>query len=261
MSAPRIALIHATPIAMEPIKASFATSWPDAEIVNLLEDSLSPDRAKAADITPELTDRIFKLAAYAFNAQCDAVLFTCSAFGAAIEAAATKLPIPVLKPNEAMFEAAISQGGRTAMLYTFPPARQGMEEEFHEEAKRLSPKASIQSFLVTGAIEAVRSGDAETHNRLVTEAAASLQDFDAIMLAHFSTARALSPVKKACITQLGRVFGEQAIEVGATIIKDCAADRFTATKLDLGTSGSLQATDETWFVGDWADRLDHYGRQ
>lgn len=196
MPAPRIALIHATPIAMEPIKASFATAWPEAETMNLLEDSLSPDRAKADEITPELAERIFALADYAFNARCDAVLFTCSAFGTAIEAAAAKLPIPVLKPNEAMFEAAISQGGRSAMLYTFPPAREGMEEEFHVEAKRLNPKASIRSFLVEGAIEAVRSGDAETHNRLVKEAAASLRDFDAIMLAHFSTARALSPVRE-----------------------------------------------------------------
>lgn len=196
MSAPRIALIHATPIAMEPIKASFAIAWPEAETMNLLEDSLSPDRAKADEITPELAERIFALADYALNARCDAVLFTCSAFGTAIEAAAAKLPIPVLKPNEAMFEAAISQGGRTAMLYTFPPAREGMEEEFHVAAKRLNPKASIQSFLVEGAMEAVRSGDAETHNRLVKEAAASLRDFDAIMLAHFSTARALSPVRE-----------------------------------------------------------------
>ncbi|UWU25559.1 MULTISPECIES: aspartate/glutamate racemase family protein [unclassified Rhizobium] len=181
---------------MEPIKASFASAWPEAETVNLLEDSLSPDRAKTDEITPELAERIFSLAEYALKAKCDAVLFTCSAFGTAVEAAAAKLPIPVLKPNQAMFEAAINQGGRTAMLYTFPPAREGMEEEFHEEAKRLNPEASIQSFLVEGAIEAVRSGDAETHNRLVKEAAASLRDFDAIMLAHFSTARALSPVRE-----------------------------------------------------------------
>jgi hypothetical protein len=192
---PRIALIHATPIAMEPIEASFAVAWPEAETVNILEDSLSPDRAKAADITPDLAERICALAKYAFDARCSAVLFTCSAFGSAIEAAASKLPIPVLKPNEAMFEAAINQGGRTAMLYTFPPAREGMEAEFHEEAARLNPAASISSFLVEGAIEAIRRGDAETHNRLVVEAAASLRDFDAIMLAHFSTARALAPVR------------------------------------------------------------------
>ncbi|MBB5577614.1 MULTISPECIES: aspartate/glutamate racemase family protein [Rhizobium] len=194
-AAPRIALIHATPIAMEPIHACFVSAWPEAETINILEDSLSPDRAKVAELTEGLTKRIAALAAYGVQAGSDAVLFTCSAFGQAIEKAAAELPVPVLKPNEAMFEAAISQGGRTAMLYTFPPARKGMEEEFLEEARRLQPSATIKSFLVDGAIEAIRGGDVETHNRLVANAAARLRGFDAIMLAHFSTARALEPVQ------------------------------------------------------------------
>ena len=195
MTRPRIALIHATTIAIDPIKAVFASSWPQAEPINILEDSLSPDRANVADVTDALTDRIVALTKYACLAGCDAVLFTCSAFGRAIEQAATMVSIPVLKPNEAMFEAAIRKGGRTAMLYTFPPARAGMEAEFREEAHRLKAAAEIESVLVEGAIEAVRAGDVETHNRLVVAAAARLEGFDAITLAHFSTARALKPVQ------------------------------------------------------------------
>lgn len=195
MNRPRIALIHATTIAIDPIKAAFASSWPQAEPINILEDSLSPDRAKVADITEALTERIVALTKYARSTGCEAVLFTCSAFGRAIEHAATTVDIPVLKPNEAMFEAAIRKGGRTAMLYTFPPAREGMEVEFREEADRLKVLADIESILVEGAIEAVRAGDVETHNRLVAAAAAKLEGFDAITLAHFSTARALKPVQ------------------------------------------------------------------
>lgn len=194
---PRITLVHATPIAMEPIRLAFASAWPDADVVNLLEDSLSPDRAKSSDITDALTDRIVALTQYARQIGSAAVLFTCSAFGRAIEHAATTVDIPVLKPNEAMFEAAIRKGGRTAMLYTFPPAREGMEVEFHEEAARLNPGATIVSFLVEGAIEAVRAGDADIHNRLVAKAAAGISGFDAITLAHFSTARARSSVEAA----------------------------------------------------------------
>ena len=180
---------------MDPIRQAFERSWPEADTVNILEDSLSPDRAKQSGITDNLTNRIVALTKYARMIGSDAVLFTCSAFGRAIEQAATTVDIPVLKPNEAMFEAAIQKGGRTAMLYTFPPAREGMETEFREEAERLNPSAEIESFLVKGAIEAVRAGDAETHNRLVAEAAAKLEGFDAITLAHFSTARALKAVQ------------------------------------------------------------------
>lgn len=192
---PRIALIHATPIAMDPIRIVFENAWPEAERVNILEDSLSPDRAREACVSDEVTDRIVALARYGRMIGSDAVLFTCSSFGSAIEKAASVLDVPVLKPNEAVFEAAIRKGGRTAMLYTFRPAREGMEAEFREEARRVDPTAEIESFLVEGAIDAVRAGDEATHNRLVADAAAKLQGFDAITLAHFSTARALRAVQ------------------------------------------------------------------
>jgi aspartate/glutamate racemase len=196
-SSPRIALIHATTIAMDPIKASFAELWPEAETVNILEDSLSLDRAKLAHLTDELIERIVVLAKYARLIGSEAVLFTCSAFGKAIEQAAKELDIPVLKPNEAMFEMAIRRGGHTALLYTFPPSKEDMEQEFREEAERIDPSAAITSFFVQGAIEAARTGDVDTHNRLVAAEAARLKDFGTIMLAHISTARAVRAVEAA----------------------------------------------------------------
>src|SRR6185436_13405645 len=94
MSRPRIALIHATPVAIDPIRDALAAGWPDAEPVNILDDSLSPDRAATNDLTDALTDRIVSLARYARGIGAAGVLFTCSAFGRAIEQAAVALDIP-----------------------------------------------------------------------------------------------------------------------------------------------------------------------
>lgn len=193
--APRIVLLHATPVAMQPVQTAFEQRWPEAETINLLDDGLSIDRARDADLTQAMIARFVGFGQYGARMGADGILVTCSAFGPAIERLADSLPVPVLKPNEAMFEAAIGQGGRTAMLYTFPPARAGMEAEFREEAARTDPGAVLESFLVEGAIEAVRAGDVETHNRLVAAAAAELTGFDSIVLAHFSTARALQAVR------------------------------------------------------------------
>nr|WP_284270704.1 arylsulfatase [Bradyrhizobium iriomotense] len=192
---PRIALIHATPVAIEPIAAALAAGWPDSEPVNILDDSLSVDRAAVADLSPALTERIVDLARYARKLGADGILFTCSAFGRAIEEAAGLFEIPVLKPNEAMFEATIGHGRNSAMIATFAPARAGMEAEFAEEAARLRPDARLTSFVIEPAMTALRSGDVETHNRLIAEQARSLKGFDAIVLAHFSTARAAAAVR------------------------------------------------------------------
>jgi len=199
-SKPRIALIHATPIAVEPIHQAFGASWPAAEATNILEDSLSPDRAREPDLSADLAERIVDLARYARKTRADGILFTCSAFGTAIEQAAKVVDVPVLKPNEAMFEAAIGKGSNIAMIATFAPAVQGMEAEFAEEAKRLGKNARLTSIVAEGAIAALRLGDAETHNRIVAESAVSLRGFDAIVLAHFSTSRAAAAVRAATAT-------------------------------------------------------------
>ena len=42
----RIALIHALKHSPAPIAASFAKLWPEAQLMNLLDDSLSADLAR-----------------------------------------------------------------------------------------------------------------------------------------------------------------------------------------------------------------------
>src|SRR5262245_52201904 len=103
----RIALVHATPVAIEPIASAFQASWPEAEPMNVLDDSLSQDRTRTVDVTPQMIGRFERLARYVVDYGANGVLFTCSAFGPAIEAAARAVPVPVLKPNEAMFDAAL----------------------------------------------------------------------------------------------------------------------------------------------------------
>ncbi|ANL72057.1 amine oxidase protein [Rhizobium phaseoli] len=60
---------------------------------------------------------------------------------------------------------------------------------------------------------------------------------------------------KACLAQFGRIFGADALEPRATILKDWAADPFTATIRDRVAAGHLSAEDKDWVCGPWAQRL------
>ena len=191
MTGPRIALIHATPVAMEPVAHAFAQDWPEATLVNLLDDSLSGDRAAAAALTPALTDRMVALARYAEGLGASGILYTCSAFGPAIEVAAAAVSVPVLKPNQAMFEAALHAGRRLGLLATFQPAVASMAEEFEAMA---GANARLETRVVPAAMAALRSGDVAAHNRLLADSAPALAGCDAVMLAHFSTSRARQAV-------------------------------------------------------------------
>ena len=195
---PRIVLFHATSVAIEPIKTSMEQLWPEAEAVNLLDDGLTIDRAREGDHLSEiLIERFVDLGRYACRAGADGILVTCSAFGPAIDRMIETLPVPVLKPNEAMFRAAIRQGGRIGMLATFAPSVPTMEAEFAEFAAQAGADSKLDTIVVPDAIDLLRKGDAETHNRLVGDMAADLADRDAIMLAHFSTSRAAEKVRAA----------------------------------------------------------------
>jgi Asp/Glu/hydantoin racemase len=187
---PRIVLLHATPVAVEPVKAAFAELWPEPELVNLLDDSLSPDRASSEELTDELIERFVAFGRYGYSTGADAVLVTCSAFGPAIEQLASELPIPVLKPNEAMFHAAVALGRNIAMVATFRPAVVTMEAEFAQYVGESGSDATLTTIVVEPAMTALRAGDADTHNRLIAEQAQRLAAFDTVMLAHFSTSRA-----------------------------------------------------------------------
>lgn len=191
----RIALIHATRLAIDPIENACNTLWPDVEYISVLDDSLSVDRQKDQRLTEEISNRIVALGRYAEGLGAAGILYTCSAFGEAIEQTKDQSKIPVLKPNEAMFDKALSYGDRIAMIYTFPPSVEGMEQEFREEAALRNSSAQIQSIYADGARQAVEENDIETHNRIIAETAAGVKDVDVILLAHFSMARALGAVQ------------------------------------------------------------------
>jgi hypothetical protein len=187
----RITLIHALKHSMAPIEAAFARTWPQARLMNLLDDSLSADLARDGKLTDAMADRFLALGDYAAATGADAILFTCSAFGPCIEAVArAHVPMPVLKPNEAMIEQAVTMGKRIGLLSTFPPTLASMPPEFPGSVE-VVPK------LAEGALAALDRGDRATHDRLIAEASRELHDCDLIALAQFSIAATAPLVAEA----------------------------------------------------------------
>ena len=192
----RITLIHAMAASIPPVMAAFQRLWPEASLMNLLDDSLAADLARDGSLTPAMTVRFLALARYAVSTGADAILFTCSAFGPCIEACAQELTIPVLKPNEAMIEEAmalVGPRGRIGLMATFPPTLVSMPPEF----TAVAPAAIVVPCLAKGALEALNAGHPDEHDAAAVRAADDLADCDVIALAQFSLAQAAGPVAAA----------------------------------------------------------------
>lgn len=197
--APRIALIHALAESVEPIHAAFAESWPQAKTFDLLDSSLSRDLAHAGTLTPAIIERFVALGRYAESSvgeggRTTAILFTCSAFGPAIEAVKQAIRIPVLRPNEAAFEDALTVGGRIGLLVSFPPSLPALHAELSDMARLRGVRVKVEGQVVEGALEALQRGNASQHDYLVAEAAARMPPTDCLVLGQFSLARAAQRV-------------------------------------------------------------------
>lgn len=172
----RIALIHALAHSVAPINDAFARDWPQALRMNLLDDSLSADLARGGrGLDAAMHERFQRLAQYAVDTGAEGILFTCSAFGSCIEAVARQhVPLPVLKPNEAMVEEAVQAlheagpGARLGLIASFAPTLASMPPEF-------PAGVALVPALAEGALEALNAGDGARHDALIAKQAEALR--------------------------------------------------------------------------------------
>jgi Asp/Glu/hydantoin racemase len=217
MTDQKIFLIHATQLAIQPVTEVFQASWPQARCCNLLDDSLTGDLEAAGKEPSNLNDRFINLATYARDQGAQGILFTCSAFGPAIEAAQQAHALPILKPNEAMLDQALdlcqALGGsrRIGLLTTFAPATAPMRAELEAAVRQRSLPVEIATACAVGAIERLNAGDAANHDQLVQQAARQLAYCDVLLLGQFSMAR--------CQAQLASVSGQPVLTSPASAVR------------------------------------------
>jgi Asp/Glu/hydantoin racemase len=110
------------------------------------------------------------------------------------------MPIPVLKPNEAMLDAALAAGTRVGLVATFAPSIPALKAELEVMARAKKQSVTVTTRTLPDALAALQSGDAGTHDRLIAEAAAELMHCDALVLGQFSMASAarLIPAQTGC---------------------------------------------------------------
>jgi Asp/Glu/hydantoin racemase len=196
----RIALIHALEESVAPVRASFRKNWPEAFTFDLLDTSLAPDRAHAGVLDDAMTARFAALGDYAAGTsgvagQTRALLFTCSAFGPAIDKVKSRLAIPVLRPNESAFELALGMGGDIGLAVTFPPSEVSLRAELEGMAQMAGRKVRVRTTVAPGALDALKAGNLALHDELTARAVEKLGEVAVVVLGQFSLARAAPLVR------------------------------------------------------------------
>lgn len=186
-SGPRIFLLHAYGLSMPPIVEAFKTGWPEAEALNLLDESLYRDVAPDGSYPASMPVRLAALFRHCAASGGRGIVFTGSTFGPAVDEARKGIDIPVLKADEAMAEAAVAAGRRILVVCTAKRAIPVIRGNLELAAKAASAGSEVGELWVPGAKDANDAGRAEEHDRMIAGAVAGAgEGWDVILLGQLS---------------------------------------------------------------------------
>lgn len=186
----RIFLIHAYLHSMAPIDQVFKASWPEAQTVNLLDESLYADVPHDGALSAALYERTASLLRHCVLSGADGIVFTGSTFGPAVEKAREAIAVPVLKADEAMADMAVARGERILLICTQQRAMRIVRPGLDEAVARAGGNHQITELWTAGAKDAMTAGQLGTHDRLIAAQIRTAGDFDVIVLGQISMAGA-----------------------------------------------------------------------
>lgn len=186
-----LCLIH-TSATLIPIFQELAkTHLPNTKLFNIVDDSLVKNiisRGGKAD--PAIYKRVLDYVKSAEDAGADYILVTCSSIGAAVEAAAEKTTVPVLRVDQPMADLAVKTGTRIGVIATLQTTLQPTADLVERRAKLANKQIELTAIVCEGAFDSLMAGDAERHDQLVADGLKQLaQQVDVILLAQASMAR------------------------------------------------------------------------
>jgi len=199
-AAPRIYLVHAHSVSMGPTEDCLRTMWPAAIVFQVLDSSLYADLGAAGGLTDALAGRCLELGRYCVRAGADAIVFTGSAFSPAVDAVQAEHAIPILEPNEALYDEIGRIDGPVALLTTFGPTLELMQRELLELQVRGQRPLDLRPQMVADAFDATLAGRQDEHDALIVEAARGCHDCSAIAFVQVSMTRAAARVRAAVPT-------------------------------------------------------------
>ena len=193
-----LGLVH-TSATLVPVFAELCSKYlPNVKTFNIVDDSLIKITIACGELTPATSRRVVNYAGSAQEAGADFILFTCSSIGPAVEAAAMLTKVPVLRVDQPMADQAVQLGKRIGVIATLPTTLEPTSDLVKRRAATAAKQIVLISKLCKGAFEALMSGDAVTHDKIVGDALKELsKEVDVIVLAQASMARVVGTLSDA----------------------------------------------------------------
>jgi Asp/Glu/hydantoin racemase len=167
----KVYIIQTSLVSQVELNALFAEIVPEAQVFNIVDDSLLHDLSKIGGIDDKIVARMCAYIQAAAANGADLIFNQCSSVGEAADIAAKMINVPVLKVDAAMAEKAVELGTKIAVATTARSTMGPTGRLIRSKAAAVGKNVEVCEYLVDGALEILmKEKNREKHNALVMEA-------------------------------------------------------------------------------------------
>ncbi|HEX2861433.1 MAG TPA: aspartate/glutamate racemase family protein [Lacunisphaera sp.] len=198
MPSKTLALIHTSATLVPVFQQLCRAKLPQLETFNIVDDSLVRAIGLKGAITPDIARRVEGYISSAVDGGADLILVTCSSIGPAVDAAAARCRVPVLRVDQPMADLAVQMGRRIGVIATLPTTLDPTASLVRQRAELAGRGIELTSRLCAGAFESLMAGDTARHDALVSAALKELSaQVDVVLLAQASMAQVVERLDPA----------------------------------------------------------------
>ncbi|MCM1078455.1 MAG: aspartate/glutamate racemase family protein [Bacteroidales bacterium] len=186
----KIVCVHTAMALVGPLTETFKRLIPEVEVEHIAESSLIKEVIANNAVTPAVRRRLLDYYNAAADSGADIIFNTCSSVGDIADLGNEICRIPVFRIDKPMAEKAVTEAKKIGVISTLPTTLGPTCRLLTNCAKEAGKEIELVEGLADGAFAAGQSGDGETHDRLIAEAAQKIADkVDMFVLAQGSMER------------------------------------------------------------------------
>ena len=191
----RVVMIHALAESIPPVRLAFMEEFPEAEVVNLLDEGLLVDFP--GSITPSLRRRMSGLICYCQDHNADAIGLACSVYAPVVDSARDLVEVPLVSSYGPVMAEAVAAGPRVGVIATNEATMSDSEYYLEKAAREAGKNIQVKKQLATDLIQVLRENGHEAfEKRLEQETLALSPEVDVVLLSQFSFATALDHLRR-----------------------------------------------------------------
>lgn len=193
----RIVMIHALAESVPPVKIAFGEVFPEAEVINLLDEALFIDFK--GQITPQLRRRMSQLICYCEEYGADAIGLACSVYAPVVETARDLVDVPLVSSYSPVMEEAVRAGRRIGIIASVEATLRDSEYYLYRAANEQGREIETELCFAEELMPLYRREGEEAFNTRLEELVMDLaKRVDAVLLGQFSMATALKRLQAIC---------------------------------------------------------------